>query len=276
MPRFAKPAEGTWTEHYPELGTEPVAYDDSISPEFYELEREAIFKRAWLNVGRVEQLPKTGSYFTKELAGRQRVDHPRARPRRRRPRVSQHLPPPRQQARVERRPARGDRRALPAVRVQVPRLALRPRRQHSTSCSRKSEFFDLDKSCHGLVPVHCDVWAGFIFVNLAKEPEQSLREFLGPMVTALDGYPFDRMTERFALSHRGARELEAVHGRVRGVLPRTRPAREAVARALRGRRSEARLRSAALPHRRSTSAREHLGRAQLGDGRRRGQAVPRC
>ena len=67
MPRFAKPAEGSWTEHYPELGTQPVDYDDSVSPEFYELERDAIFKRAWLNVGRVEQLTKVGSYFTKEI-----------------------------------------------------------------------------------------------------------------------------------------------------------------------------------------------------------------
>src|SRR5262249_51151250 len=65
---FPKPAEGSWTAHYPELGTEPMSYEDSISPEFYQLEREAIFKRAWLNVGRVEQLPRNGSYYTKELA----------------------------------------------------------------------------------------------------------------------------------------------------------------------------------------------------------------
>ncbi len=45
---------------------------------------------------------------------------------------------------------------------------------------------------------HCEVWAGFIFVNVADEPEQSLREFLGPMVTNLEGYPFDQMTSRFA------------------------------------------------------------------------------
>ena len=44
-----------------------MSYEDSISPEHYELEREAIFKRTWLNVGRIEQLPRTGSYFTKEL-----------------------------------------------------------------------------------------------------------------------------------------------------------------------------------------------------------------
>src|SRR4051794_26030208 len=67
MSRFPKPPEGTWTEHYPELGTQPVSYDDSISAEFYEIERKAIFKRAWLNVGRIEQISKSGSYFTREL-----------------------------------------------------------------------------------------------------------------------------------------------------------------------------------------------------------------
>src|SRR4051794_39916248 len=67
MAHFPKPAEGSWTEHYPELGTGPVSYEDSISPAHYELERDAIFRKTWLNVGRVEQLPKNGSYFTKEL-----------------------------------------------------------------------------------------------------------------------------------------------------------------------------------------------------------------
>ena len=68
MARFPKPAEGSWTAHYPELGTAPISYEDSISPEIHDLEREAIFKRSWLNVGRVEQLSRKGSYFTKELA----------------------------------------------------------------------------------------------------------------------------------------------------------------------------------------------------------------
>ncbi|ABW12772.1 Rieske (2Fe-2S) domain protein [Parafrankia sp. EAN1pec] len=48
--------------------------------------------------------------------------------------------------------------------------------------------------------MHCEVWAGFIFVNFARKPEQSLREFLGPMVTNLEGYPFDRQTSRFGYS----------------------------------------------------------------------------
>ena len=197
MPRFAKPDEGTWTEHYPELGTEPVAYDDSISPEFYELERDAIFKRAWLNVGRVEQLPRTGSTFTKELAVanasiilvRDRAGAVRAFHN-----VCRH---------------RGNK----LVWNDDPRAETNGTfrqfvcKYHGwrydldgslAFVQQEDEFFDLDKSCHGLVPVHCDVWAGFIFVNLAREPGQSLQAFLGPMVTALEGYPFDRMTERFA------------------------------------------------------------------------------
>ena len=106
---------------------------------------------------------------------------------------------------------------------------------------QESEFFDLDKADYGLVPVHCDVWAGFIFVNLDREPEQTLREFLGPMITALEGYPFDQMTERFYYRADVGQQLEDLHGRVPGVLPRTRSAREAVA----GRGAAARCRQRA-------------------------------
>jgi phenylpropionate dioxygenase-like ring-hydroxylating dioxygenase large terminal subunit len=194
---WPKPPEGSWTKHYPELGTEPVSYEDSISPEFYELEREAIFKRAWLNVGRVELLPRNGSYFTKELAvaktsivvvrgmdGRIRAFH----------NICRH---------------RGNKLVWNDF----------PRQETSGSCrqfackyhgwrydldgslgfvQQESEFFELDKADYGLVPVHCEVWEGFIFVHLAREkPEQTLREFLGPMILALEGYPFGKMTERW-------------------------------------------------------------------------------
>ena len=37
-----------------------------------------------------------------------------------------------------------------------------------TFVQQEGEFFDLDKADYGLVPVHCDVWAGFIFVNLDR------------------------------------------------------------------------------------------------------------
>src|SRR5918996_4470129 len=61
-------AKASWTEKYAELGTGPVSFEDSVSPDFYERERDAIFRRAWLNVGRVDDLPRDGSWFTKDLA----------------------------------------------------------------------------------------------------------------------------------------------------------------------------------------------------------------
>ena len=67
MAFFPKPAAGSWTENWPELGTAPVDYTDSIDPEHWKLEQQAIFKKTWLKIGRVELLPKKGSYFTREL-----------------------------------------------------------------------------------------------------------------------------------------------------------------------------------------------------------------
>ena len=174
MSTSTKPAEGSWTAHYPELGTEPMSYEDSISPEFYELEREAIFKRAWLNVGRVEQLPRKGSYFTKELA----VANTSV---------------------VIVRDMDGEVRAFHNIcRHRGNKLVWTdfPREETSGNCrqfvckyhgwkydldgacafvQQEGEFFDLDKADYGLVPVHCDVWSGFIFVNLDARTEPDAR-----------------------------------------------------------------------------------------------------
>ena len=51
MARWPKPVEGTWTEHYRDLGTGPISFEDSISPEFYDLER------LWRDVPRVAWEP---------------------------------------------------------------------------------------------------------------------------------------------------------------------------------------------------------------------------
>jgi glycine betaine catabolism A len=195
-PRFPKPVEGSWTEHYPDLGTGLVSYNDSISPEFYELEREAIFKRAWLNVGRVEQLPRNGSYFTRELAvastsivvvrdmsGQVRAFHNICRHRGNKL-VWNDFP---------REETSGTARQF-TCKYHGWRYDL------GGACSfvqQEGEFFDLEKADYGLVPVRCDVWAGFVFINFDNEPRQSLREFLGPMVSAIEGYPFEQLTERY-------------------------------------------------------------------------------
>lgn len=200
MARFPKPAEGSWTQHYPELGTGPVSYEDSINPEIYELERKAIFRRAWLNVGRVELLPRKGSYFTKEMRAANTSI-------------------------IVCRNTKGQVRAYHNVcRHRGNKLVWDDKPSEDTSgvcrqfickyhawrydldgkltyVQQEEEFFDLDKQRYGLVPVHCAVWEGFIFVNFTphhEEPEQSLTDFLGPMITELSGYPFDKMTSRFS------------------------------------------------------------------------------
>src|SRR3954466_12397626 len=194
MPHFAKPAEGSWTEHYPELGTAPVSYEDSISPEHYELERKAIFGRTWLNVGRVEQLAKTGSYFTREIdAARTSV--------------------------LVVKGADGEVRALhnmcrhrgnklvwndyPADEVQGTMRQFTCK-YHGwrygldgacTFVQQESEFFDLDKAQYGLKPVQVDTWEGFIFVNLDPANTTSRRDCLGQSGGDLKGYPFEAMTQ---------------------------------------------------------------------------------
>ncbi len=56
-----------WADMYPDLGTEPIPTDRCFSPGYYELEREKVFKRVWLKVGRVEEIPQPRSYKVKRL-----------------------------------------------------------------------------------------------------------------------------------------------------------------------------------------------------------------
>jgi phenylpropionate dioxygenase-like ring-hydroxylating dioxygenase large terminal subunit len=194
MAHFTKPAEGSWTEHYPGLGTGTVNYEDSISPEFFALEQKAIFKKTWLNVGRVEQIPRTGNYFTKELVcadtsviivrdkeGLVRGFH----------NICRH---------------RGNKLVWNDY----------PREETSGTCrqftckyhgwrydldgslnfvQQESEFFDLDKDDFGLAAVQTEVWQGFIFVNLDPENTTSVKEYLGELGAGIEGYPFGEMTE---------------------------------------------------------------------------------
>jgi Rieske 2Fe-2S family protein len=201
VPRFPKPVEGSWTEHHPELGTAPVSYSDSCSPEIHELERHAIFARSWLAVGRVEQLPRNGSYFTRELAfaktslvivrdhdGRVRAFH----------NICRHRGNKLVWSDFPRDETRGTCRQF-TCKYHGWRYGLDG---SLAFVQQEREFFDLDKSRYGLVPVPCEAWAGFVFVCLEDPPRQPLREFLGPMVTALEAYPFDRITERYGFRAR--------------------------------------------------------------------------
>jgi phenylpropionate dioxygenase-like ring-hydroxylating dioxygenase large terminal subunit len=194
MAHFPKPAEGSWTEHYPGLGTDDVSYRDSISPEFYEREREAIFRRAWLNVGRVEQLSRVGSYFTREIdaAGtsivvvRAAKDDVRAFYN-----ICRH---------------RGNKLVWQDYPAEETRGTCRQFtcKYHGwrygldgqcTFVQQESEFFDLNKSDYGLAPVQTETWEGWIFVNLDPTNTTPLRDYLGGLAKGIEGYPFHELTQ---------------------------------------------------------------------------------
>jgi phenylpropionate dioxygenase-like ring-hydroxylating dioxygenase large terminal subunit len=195
---FAKPTEGSWTQHYPELGTGPIDYADSIDPEFFEAEREAIFKRTWLNVGRVEEVPRTGSYFTKELSvaktsviivkggdGEIRAFHNICRHRGNKL-VWQDFP--------------GEEVSGVCRQFTCKYHAWRYSLEGDlTFVQQEDEFFDLDKADYGLASVRCEVWQGFIFINF-DEDAQPLVDYLGPLAEGIVGYPFHEMTEVYRYS----------------------------------------------------------------------------
>lgn len=195
MPHFPKPEPGSWTEHFG-LATGPVRYDDSTSPQHYELEREAIFKKTWLNVGRVEQLPRLGSYFTKELdaAGTSILV------------VRSGSGPEDVRAFHNMCRHRGNKlmwNDFPGEEVSGTCRQFTCK-YHGwrydlegalTFVQQEDEFFDLDKSQFPLPAVHCDVWAGFIFVNLDTEQPQPLADYMGRLGAGIEAYPFGEMTQ---------------------------------------------------------------------------------
>ncbi|WP_199255442.1 aromatic ring-hydroxylating oxygenase subunit alpha [Mycolicibacterium mengxianglii] len=203
MAFFPKPAVGSWTENWPELGTAPVNYEDSIDPEHFKLEQQAIFKKTWLKVGRVEQLPKKGSYFTREM-----------------PSVGTGTSVIIVKDVNKDNPDGVIRAFYNLCRHRGNKLVWNdyPGEEVSGSCrqfvckyhawryaldgdltfvQQEDEFFDLEKSKYGLVPVRCEVWEGFIFVNF-DDAAAPLREYLGDFGKGLEGYPFHEMTEHYS------------------------------------------------------------------------------
>ena len=196
MPHFTKPAEGSWTEHYPELGTGAGHLPATRSrPSSTSSSARRSSRRTWLNVGRVEQLPKVGSYFTRELDAARHVDRRRAR-------------------HPTARSAPSTTSAGTAATSSCGPTT--PREETSGSCrqftckyhgwryaldgqctfvQQESEFFDLDKSDYGLAAVQADVWEGFIFVNLDPATRRRCASTSGELGKGLEGYPFHELTQ---------------------------------------------------------------------------------
>ncbi|HKY03336.1 MAG TPA: Rieske (2Fe-2S) protein, partial [Blastocatellia bacterium] len=60
--------EYRWTTEYPELGSGLIPVAPYVSQEYFEQEREKVFRHTWLNVGRAEEIPQPGDYIVRNIA----------------------------------------------------------------------------------------------------------------------------------------------------------------------------------------------------------------
>jgi len=166
------------------LGTDPIPARYYCDPEWYELERRAVFMKSWLAIGHVCELPETGNFIRRD------VEFARA-------------------SLLIVRGKDGNIRALHNVCThRGTQLTQEPCGKKATfSCPYHMWTFGTDgallsapdfdrfyasKDDLGLKQVSCEVHAGLIFI--AFEPEQSLREFLGTMADKLEQLPVAQAT----------------------------------------------------------------------------------
>lgn len=175
----------------PPMGDGPLPVEPYVSAEFFEREREAVFKRAWLQVARVEDLPNPGDYLVVDVEvlkssvilvrgndGLIRAFH----------NICTH---------------RGNKVAIKEKG-----------NARGFTCGFHSWVFGLDgklehmngeayftgefnKCDLGLIPLAADSWNGFIFIHAMDKPPQTLREYLGGLAEQLDRFPYDQC-ERIA------------------------------------------------------------------------------
>ncbi|MEM7469553.1 MAG: aromatic ring-hydroxylating dioxygenase subunit alpha [Pseudomonadota bacterium] len=173
---------------YPDLGTGPVPAEPYVSEEFLAKEREKIFRKMWLLVGRVERIPNAGDYFVKKIEilntsiivvrgndGLVRAFY----------NVCRH---------------RGTNVAQGAGNCKYFTCNFHGWVYDTHGVNRhvadESQFHNLDKSKLNLQAVHCEVWNGFIFINVDEEPRETLVEQLAELGEQLAEFPFSEMEAR--------------------------------------------------------------------------------
>lgn len=190
-------AEHRWLEAYPELGSGPISTEPYISPDWYEREKEKIFRKVWLCVGRANELPKAGDYKVKRIEaadtsvivirgkdGQIRAFH-NACAHRGNTVISEQG----QETYGRSRAAVVTCRFHGWVYGADGALRSVPSEDRFYAC--------FDKQKNGLAPIHLETWEGFLFVNVAEQPENSLEEFLGDYAEHFRGFPFDELDYGF-------------------------------------------------------------------------------
>lgn len=165
----------------------PIPIERYTSPDYFIKEKDRVFARKWLNVGRINRIPNKGDYFVKDMRiadtsllivhgmdGQVRAFH----------NMCSHRANP---VSWDEEGKCNGKKGLIACRFHGWVYDSTGKLVH---ISDAENFPDVKKEDNGLTPVHCDVWEGFIFVNFAEEPEETLLEYLDPMLSEITGYPF--------------------------------------------------------------------------------------
>lgn len=154
------------------------------SQEQFELEREQVFRRAWLSVARVEELPNAGDFVNLDILTLKaklilvRGDDGEVR--------GFHNSCAHRGVMVVQK-EKGN-----AAQFRCPYHAWVYGTDGKLRTIPGADMFPDVKCGHdGLPPVHTGIWNGFIFVNFAKEPEESLEEFLGEAGVLFSDLPFE-------------------------------------------------------------------------------------
>jgi len=163
------------------------------SAEDYAAEREKIFRRVWLLVARVSEIPNAGDFIkrtiypleTEALIVRGKDGVIRAFHN-----VCAHRGSP-----------------LVSANEGTTNVFVCPYHAWSYGTDGKckavtaAEYFPhVDKNKIGLTPIHSDIWNGFVFLNFDQAPRQTLCEFLGEFGEIYGELPFGEFTHAVELT----------------------------------------------------------------------------
>ncbi len=177
-----------WHDRYPELGTGPIPVEPYVSPEYFEQERAQVFRKTWLNIGRVEQIPQPGDYFVNDLTicntsilvvrGKDGEVH-----------AFHNMCSHRGNQLVW--DTKGRCQTF-SCKFHGWTYALDGSLRHITD---EHNFFGLKRETLSMTPVAVGTWEGFIFINVDPDPQQTLPEYLGEgLRTSIQGYPFEDLS----------------------------------------------------------------------------------
>jgi phenylpropionate dioxygenase-like ring-hydroxylating dioxygenase large terminal subunit len=166
-----------------DLGSDPLPVAPSFDPEYFARERERLFRRVWLIVANVQELPNPGDFVVKDVAilntsilitrgadGKVRAFH----------NVCKH-----RGNKVETRRCAADTSFSCGFHGWT-----YDSQGRLTHVPGEDTFPNFSRAAHGLTPIAVGEWQDFVFVNVDPSPREDLRQFLGVLPDLLDGYPF--------------------------------------------------------------------------------------